>query len=339
MDYTINHHTLHFKRPASTSRGVYTTHDVWYVTLIEGNHSGKGECAPLPDLSCDSLPDYEEYLHAACRLTCQLERIPYEHLADYPSILFGLECAMRGLEESKGLLSINEGEQNFLDGKVGIPINGLIWMGTYEEMKERIEEKLSDGFRCVKLKIGAINFSDELALIRRIRQDYDAETIQLRVDANGAFQPGMDAREKLQELAQYDIHSIEQPIRQGQWQEMARLCASTPLPIALDEELIGVNKSTKKAALLDAIRPQYIILKPSLHGGLRGCEEWITLAEGRGIAWWATSALESNVGLTWIARWCASHAPTLPQGLGTGLLYTNNTQAQTIIRGDELWSL
>lgn len=326
MDYRITHRTLHFRQPAGTSRGVYTTREVWYVDF----GASPGECAPLPDLSCDALPDYEDYLHAACRLTCQLGRIPYEQLRDYPSILFGIECAWRNLH--------NDWPQNdFTEGREGIPINGLVWMGTYDEMRARLEEKLSAGFRCVKLKIGAIRFDDELALIRRIRRDYGPERVTLRVDANGAFPPGRDAEEKLAALAAYDIHSIEQPIRQGQWDAMARLCAHTPLPIALDEELIGVNRTADKRRLLDTIRPQYIILKPTLHGGLAGCDEWISLARERHIGWWATSALESNVGLAAIARWLSAYRPAIPQGLGTGALFTDNTPPQTFLRGDMLF--
>jgi len=333
MEYNIEHRILHFKQPAGTSRGVYTTRDVWHVTLSEKNRCGIGECAPLPDLSCDAypLPEYEEYLHAACRMTCQMGRIPYEMLYDYPSILFGLECAMQQLHA--------EGQCSpFEKGEIGIPINGLIWMGSYTEMLDRIEEKLQKGYRCVKVKIGAINFEDEVRLLERIRKEYGRKQIELRVDANGGFSP-QDALHKLQRLSQLDLHSIEQPIKQGQWREMAHLCRETPLPIALDEELIGVNERRKKEELLDTIRPQYIILKPSLHGGIRGCEEWIEMAEERGIGWWATSALESNIGLAAIARWCAKHNPSIPQGLGTGLLFTDNTPAQTEIRGDELWHL
>lgn len=337
MNYSIEHRVLHFKQPAGTSRGVYTTRDVWYVTLMADGVSGVGECAPLPDLSCDALPDYEEYLHAACHMTCQLGRIPTEQLRDYPSMLFGLECAWRALHEGCRADGMNVYERAFVDGKMGIPINGLVWMGTYEEMRARLEEKLRAGYRCVKLKIGAINFDDELSLIRRIRDDYDKDVVQLRVDANGAFTAGVDAESKLSQLAAFDIHSIEQPIRQGQWDEMARLCATSRLPIALDEELIGVNMPKEKARLLDTIQPQYIVLKPSLHGGLSGCDEWIRLAEQRGIGWWATSALESNIGLTAIARWCASYHPSMPQGLGTGLLFTDNTPPSTHILGDELW--
>lgn len=230
----------------------------------------------------------------------------------------------------------------FSRGEAGIPINGLIWMGHYDLMKQRIEEKISDGFRCLKLKIGAISFDDEISLLKQIRNRFPRETIELRVDANGAFLAGDDAMRKLDRLAQLDLHSIEQPIRAGQWEEMARLCRNTPLPIALDEELIPTSfdtyTTTYKEELLDAIRPQYIVLKPSLHGALSGCDEWIRLAEQRGMQWWATSALESNVGLNAIAHWVAQYRPDIPQGLGTGQIYENNIEGYPLeLRGDEMW--
>ena len=224
----------------------------------------------------------------------------------------------------------------FSKGKEGIPINGLIWMGNFDEMYHRIEEKMKAGFRCIKLKIGAIDFEKELELLAHIRQHFSPEQIELRVDANGAFSP-TDALEKLKQLSEYQLHSIEQPIRAGQWEEMAKLCEQTPFPIALDEELIGVNDRATKEALLDTIRPQYIILKPSLHGGISGSEEWIEMAAERGIGSWVTSALESNIGLNAIAQWTATLMPTLPQGLGTGLLFTDNIDYPLHIEGDCLW--
>ena len=209
-------------------------------------------------------------------------------------------------------------------------------MGNFDEMYHRIEEKMQQGFRCIKLKIGAIDFNKELELLAYIRKHFTPEQIELRVDANGAFSP-TDAYQKLKQLAEYQLHSIEQPIRAGQWKEMAELCKSTPLPIALDEELIGINDRQQKIELLETIQPQYIILKPSLHGGISGSEEWIELAEERGIGSWVTSALESNIGLNAIAQWTATLTPTLPQGLGTGLLFTDNIDYPLHIQGDCLW--
>lgn len=342
---------LHFKQPAGTSRGVYTTRKVWYLRMTktesealctdmelpscayDATQAGWGECAPLPKLSCDDVPDYEQILHQACRLTETNETIPYEFLRPYPSILFGLETAMQNLRSGGNWQLF---DSPFYRGEEGIPTNGLIWMGSFEEMYARIEEKMRAGFRCIKLKIGAIDFDRELSLLSFIRQHFTPEQVELRVDANGAFTPE-EAPAKLERLAAFQLHSIEQPIRAGQWQEMARLCASSPLPIALDEELIGINDTESKCRMLDTIRPQYIILKPSLHGSLCGAEEWIRLARERGIGSWVTSALESNIGLNAIAQWCATLHPVMPQGLGTGLLFTDNVESPLSMEGERLW--
>lgn len=323
---------LHFKQPAGTSRGIYTTRRVWYVVVSDATDYGIGECAPLPALSCDDVPDYEDILARACRELEQSGAIDREALLPYPSILFGLETALLHLHAR----SLRLFPSAFSEGKAGIPINGLIWMGNFDEMYRRIEEKMKQGFRCIKLKIGAIDFEQEMELLAHIRRHFTPEQIELRVDANGAFSP-TDAPDKLQRLSTFRLHSIEQPIRAGQWQEMAALCQSTPFPIALDEELIGINKREQKEELLDTIRPQYIILKPSLHGGISGSEEWIELAKERGIGYWITSALESNVGLNAIAQWCATLQPHLPQGLGTGMLFTDNIDFPLHIQGDCLW--
>lgn len=328
-------YTLHFKNPAGTSRGVYLTHKVWYVALTSPGNPGRygiGECAPLPALSCDDLPDYETILRKACIRLEQSGQLDTEKLRPYPSILFGLETALRHYEA--GSFSLRD--TPFSRGETGIPINGLIWMGNYKEMLSRIEEKMEAGFRCIKLKIGAIHFEEELALLKHIRSRFSAKEIELRVDANGAFSP-TDAMDKLNRLAELDLHSIEQPIRAGQWDEMAALTASTPLPIALDEELIGHNHVQEKKRLLETIRPQYIILKPSLHGGIAGATEWIQEAGAVNAGWWITSALESNIGLNAIAQWCATWNNPLPQGLGTGMLYTNNIEMPLSIRKDRLW--
>jgi o-succinylbenzoate synthase len=334
LQINIIKRVLHFKQPAGTSRGTYTDRKVWYIIITDkqtGNY-GIGECAPLPKLSCDDVPDYEDRLQEACNQLEKENKLNIDALRSYPSILFGLETALQHLQSH----SLKLWDSPFSRGQAGIPINGLIWMGTYDEMMQQIETKMKTGFRCLKLKIGAINFEDELALIKHIRNHFTAKDIELRVDANGAFSP-KDALYKLEQLAQYDLHSIEQPIRAGQWAEMATLCQSSHLPIALDEELIGCNDLHKKKELLQAIRPPYIILKPSLHGGISGSSEWIDLANELNISWWITSALESNVGLNAIAQWCATLNPTLPQGLGTGQLFTDNIDYPLYIQGDCLW--
>lgn len=338
----ISTRTFHFKEPAGTSRGVYRTRVSRFVHLTNDDLPGivgVGECAPLPELSCDDLPDYDEVLRRHCDNVCASGSIDVDSLRDVPSMCFGLETAWRQLHAG-GSTALSD--TPFARGEEGIPINGLVWMGDFDTMASRLEQKLVQGFSCVKIKIGAIDFSDEMALIRRLRDRYGSDRIELRVDANGAFSPD-EAMEKLHLLALNDIHSIEQPIMAGQWQEMARLCESSPLPIALDEELIGVNTLERKRQLLDTIRPQYIILKPSLHGGIAGCREWIALAEERGIGSWITSALESNVGLNAVAHLAAEvygPAITMPQGLGTGQLFTDNIDTIPIaIRGDKLWYL
>ena len=335
MKVAIIPKTLHFKQPAGTSRGIYTTRKVWYIVMTDTenpNHFGVGECAPLPALSCDDVPEYEDVLEETRRrLEENTERV-LENLEAYPSIRFGVETALTHYQAR----SLQFWHTPFSKGKEGIPINGLIWMGNFDEMYQRIEEKMKAGFRCIKLKIGAIDFEKELELLAHIRRHFSPEQIELRVDANGAFSPN-DALEKLKRLSEYQLHSIEQPIRAGQWEEMAKLCEYTPFPIALDEELIGINRREDKIRLLDTIRPQYIILKPSLHGGISGSEEWIELAAERGIGSWVTSALESNIGLNAIAQWTATLMPTLPQGLGTGMLFTDNIDYPLHIEGDCLW--
>lgn len=337
----LSSRTLHFIQPAGTSRGVYTTRQSYYVTLSDDNVPGIvgiGECATLPDLSCDAMPpkEYERILKGFCEDLCQSGKIDKEAMRPYPSMLFGLETAKRQLDNGGGIDLFNT---PFGRGEEGITINGLIWMGTFDEMFQRLEAKLKAGFHCVKLKIGAIDFEKELRLIQHIRQHFSRREVELRVDANGGFTPD-NAMQRLEALAKYDIHSIEQPIRQHQWKEMARLCKNSPLPIALDEELIGVNDLTEKNGLLDTIQPQYIILKPSLHGGISGTREWIKLAKERGIGSWITSALESNIGLNAIAQLTADiYGPhiTMAQGLGTGQLFSDNIPMPLEIRGEQLW--
>lgn len=326
---------LHFKQPAGTSRGTYTTRKSWYLVLTSDETPGRygiGECAPLFQLSCDDLPDYERVLTEICHQTEIIGRPDTEALRPYPSILFGLETAFKHFHTGNFALW----DTPFSRGEAGIPINGLIWMGDYKKMLEQIETKMQSGFRCIKLKIGAIHFEEEITLLKHIRTHFSAKEIELRVDANGAFSP-TDALDKLNRLAELDLHSIEQPIHAGQWEEMAQLTAQTPLPIALDEELIGCNTVLGKKKLLSAIRPQYIILKPSLHGGISGGQEWIDEAERQNIGWWITSALESNIGLNAIAQWCATFNNPLPQGLGTGALFTDNIEMPLTIRRDCLW--
>ena len=338
MRFEIEEKTLHFKQPAGTSRGVYTTRKVWLVRLSDGEREGVGECAPLPDLSCDAMDDeeYRSILNRVCEEFCQRQELDNDSWRQYPSMLFGLETAWLNMTNGDILF-----DTAFSRGEVGIPINGLVWMGSYEEMLKRMEEKLEKGFRCVKLKIGAIDFDQELDLVKRIRERFSHHEVELRLDANGAFKYE-EALYKLELLSQYAIHSIEQPIKAGQWAYMAELCRESPLPIALDEELIGVNDPEMKRHMLNIIKPRYIILKPSLHGGMLGCREWIETARDMGIGSWITSALESNIGLNAIAQFASDvygdHI-TMPQGLGTGQLFTDNIDMGLEIRGDMLFRI
>lgn len=325
-------HILDFKRPSGTSRGVMTQKETWFLILEGNGKTGIGECGILRSLSADDRPDYEEKLQWACENIHLGKEALWESLLEFPSIQFGVEMAFQSLESETPFLLF---PSDFTKGKKSIPINGLVWMGEPAFMKAQIEEKLAQGFNCIKLKIGAIDFEKELELLRFIRQNYDASTIEIRVDANGGFSLNK-ALYKLNQLSEFKLHSIEQPIQKNQHDSMSELCKMTPFPIALDEELIGVFGYAEKEALFQKIRPQYIILKPSLIGGFRGSKEWISLAEKYNIGWWITSALESNIGLNAIAQWTFLQQNPMPQGLGTGGLYTNNFDCPLEVSNGEL---
>ncbi len=320
MKATFKRYQLNFKIPSGTSRGVLRTKETWFLILHDKDRIGIGECGLFRGLSYDDVPGYEEKCEwVAANIELGIEAL-LGRLIDFPSIQFGLEQAFLSLE-SKNPFELFD--TPFLRAYVPIAINGLVWMGDVDFMHRQIEDKLEQGFTCIKLKIGAIDFDAEIALLKSIRSRYSKNRIEVRVDANGAFSPS-EALERLKVLSALDLHSIEQPIKQGQWEAMKKLCLETPLPIALDEELIGITTVTKKKELLLTVQPQYIILKPSLLGGFNGCREWIALAEQYNIGWWITSALESNIGLNAIAQWTATLNTTRPQGLGTGSLFTNN---------------
>ena len=334
----ITPRTFHFQHPAGTSRGIYTERKSWMLEMTNDDMPGRkgiGECAPLPELSCDDIPEYEKTLRAVCDRFEQEGAINYPMMRPYPSMLFGLETALLNLQSGSDILFDND----FSRGKVGITINGLVWMGDYDTMLRRIEEKLQQGFHCIKLKIGAIEFEKELDMVKRIRERFSHHEVQLRVDANGGFTFD-EALYKLELLAQYAIHSIEQPIKAKQWGYMAELCRESPLPIALDEELIGINIPEMKAHVLNIIKPAYIVLKPSLHGGMKGVREWVDIANRQGIRSWITSALESNVGLNAVAQLAADIYGTsgiMPQGLGTGQLFTDNIPMRLEVKGEKLY--
>ena len=317
---THKKYVLNFKNPSGTSRGILSTKETWFIILEGNGKTGIGETGLFRGLSIDDTPNYEVKLSWACQnINLGLEALLKECCA-FPSIQFGLEQAFLSLKSENRFELF---PSQFTKGEQSIPINGLIWMGEKAFMKNQIKEKLTAGFSCIKMKIGAIDFDAEIELLKSIRKEFSSKEIELRVDANGAFNP-KSALEKLQRLSALEIHSIEQPIKQGQVYEMAELCSKTPLPIALDEELIGVFSNEEKQQLLATIKPQYIILKPSLIGGFAGSKEWIKFAEQNKCGWWITSALESNIGLSAIAQFTHTLQSSLPQGLGTGSLFTNN---------------
>jgi o-succinylbenzoate synthase len=320
-----------FKQPSGTSRGILTEKHAWFIYLQNKDYIkiGVGECSIIPGLSPDFIDfkSYEEKVNEVCNnINFYLAHL--DELVHFPSILFGVEQAILSIQTDEKELFFDTA---FTRKEVGISINGLIWMGSPEFMSQQIEDKLKEGYRCLKLKIGAIDFQEELNILRGIRNRFSASEIELRVDANGAFSVE-DAFYKLDQLAKLDLHSIEQPIKQGQINHMAELCKKTPLPIALDEELIGIIEKETKFNLLKEIQPQYIILKPSLHGGICGSKEWIEIANKLNIPWWMTSALESNVGLNLIAQFAATYENSLPQGLGTGSLYVCNEPSRLLVQ-------
>jgi o-succinylbenzoate synthase len=331
---TYKQYILNFKRPSGTSRGVLTTKETWFLILEEEGKVGIGECGILRTLSIDDRPDYEDKLQWVCANIHLGKEVLWEALIEFPSIQFGVEMAFLSLA-SKTPFELFPSE--FTLGKKSMEINGLVWMGEEVFMKQQIEEKLAQGFRCIKLKIGAIDFEKEMELLRYIRQNFDTKTIEIRVDANGAFDSN-EALVKLNQLSEFKLHSIEQPIQKNNTDSMAELCKVTPLPIALDEELIGVFGVEKKEQLLTKIKPQYIILKPSLIGGFKGALEWISIAEKLNIKWWITSALESNIGLNAITQFTYTLQNSLPQGLGTGGLYTNNFDCPLSIKNGHIFN-
>jgi o-succinylbenzoate synthase len=323
MKAVYKKYILNFKRPSGTSRGILRTKETWFLIITVGAQKGIGECGMLRGLSYDDRPEYEKMLQWTCDHIDMGPNALWEALKEYPSIQFGVEMAFRSLYSEDPYLLFPSA---FTKGRDTVPINGLIWMGDEAFMKTQIDEKLALGFDCIKMKIGAIDIQKELALLGFIRSHFTKEVMTLRVDANGGFTP-TSAAIILKELAALGIHSIEQPIQAGQPIAMKALCAETPTPIALDEELIGIIDLEKKRALLEAVQPQFIILKPSFVGGFKGSQEWISLADELGIGWWITSALESNIGLSAIAQWTYELKAKGAQGLGTGGLYTNNIMA------------
>lgn len=333
MQASFKKYILKFRQASGTSRGILKTKETYFLIIEHESKKGIGECGLFRGLSIDDRPDYEEKLQWVCD-NIQLDQSTLlKELSEFPSIYFGVEQAFLSLE------STNPFElypSNFTNGNKSIAINGLIWMGSSDFMKQQIVEKLESGFTTIKMKIGAIDFKTELALLKGIRKEFNSNEIELRVDANGAFKTD-EALEKLKLLSDHELHSIEQPIKAGQWNEMAELCLKTPLPIALDEELIGIFDLSVKEKLIETIKPQFIILKPSLIGGFNGSKDWIKISNSHNMGWWITSALESNIGLSAIAQFTFSLQTTIPQGLGTGGLFTNNFDSPLFIDSGHLY--
>jgi o-succinylbenzoate synthase len=327
---------LIFIRPAGTSRGVLEQKQCWFIRLTDENGvTGIGEVSFIPGLSVEDPDDLEIRLDHICKLISRGEMDPGQSFPALPGVQFGLETALRDLETGGRRVLYPSA---FTDNLSGIPTNGLIWMGAKPFMISQIREKILLGFRVLKLKVGALDFREEVEVVRWIRSEFGESDLELRLDANGAWKPD-EAREKMERFARYNIHSVEQPVAPGQWEEMARICSEGPIPVALDEELIGHSDPAKKSAMLEQIKPAYIILKPGLLGGFSATSDWISLAGRTGTGWWITSALESSIGLNAIAQWTFQQNVTLPQGLGTGALYTNNIISPLRMRGEQLWLL
>jgi o-succinylbenzoate synthase len=332
IEIKIKKRVLQFKRPAGTSRGVLFDKPVWYILIRDIEKFGIGECNPLKGLSIDDIPDFGEQLQKFADIFVSKKNIDISLLDAYPAMKFGFEMALKDMEHDEDCLLF---PSEFTEGNRSILINGLVWMGDKNFMVSQVEEKIKAGFTCIKMKIGAINFNEELEILKSIRAQFTPDQVEIRVDANGAFS-SEEALDKLQQLSGFNIHSIEQPIKQGQWKEMATLCKVSPIPIALDEELIVIRDRNKRIEMLKLINPDYIILKPSLLGGFKETDQWIKMAELQGIKWWITSALESDIGLNAIAQYTFVKNNPLPQGLGTGKLYINNIPSPLSIKNGAL---
>jgi O-succinylbenzoate synthase len=333
MKATYFKYILHFKQASGTSRGILTEKETWFIILEKEGKKGIGECGILRGLSADDRPDYEEKLKWVCENIHLGEQKLWDELLEFPSIQFGIEMAFLSLKSENPFVLF---PSDFTKNAKSISINGLIWMGEKDFMKAQIEDKIAQGFSCIKLKIGTLDFDAEIDLLRFIRANFDERTIEIRVDANGAFDEN-EALYKINQITGFEIHSIEQPIKKKHTDTMSVLCKNTKIPIALDEELIGVFTQAEKENLLQKIKPQYIVLKPSFIGGFRGTSEWISIAEKLNIGWWITSALESNVGLNAIAQFTFLQNNLMPQGLGTGSLYTNNFDCPLTVSDGRLW--
>ena len=332
MKFSWIRHQLQFKTPGGTSRGVLHHKDSWLIQISKGDQYGIGECSIIEGLSPESVQDVQKILEEIPQYLKMGKDFLLNRYAKAPAFQFAIEMAFSGLNSHHPLLHF---DTQFTHHQQTIPINGLIWMGNVDTMMTQLEQKIKLGFSCIKIKVGAIDFESECKFLDHIRKRFHSSDLTLRLDANGAFQTE-DAMQKLSRLSVYNIHSIEQPIATGQWKEMAALCKTSPIPIALDEELIGITSKQDKVNLVQQIKPQYIIIKPSLVGGWKGADQWVSIAEKDSIDWWATSALESNIGLNAIAQWVSTKKFNRPQGLGTGSVFINNIDTPLYISGQNM---
>ena len=332
MEFSSIRHQLQFIAPAGTSRGVLSCKDSWLIQISNGDQHGIGECSVIEGLSPESSQDVQNMLDEIPQYLKKGKDFLLQRYSEAPAVQFAIEMAFSGLDSHHPLLHFNT---QFTHDQQTIPINGLIWMDDVKSMLTQLEQKITLGFSCIKIKVGAIDFESECKFLGHIRKRFHSSDLTLRLDANGAFQ-AEDAMQKLSRLSVYNIHSIEQPIAPGQWKEMTTLCETSPIPIALDEELIGIKSKKEKVNLIKQLNPKYIIIKPSLVGGWQGADEWVSIAEKYGVGWWATSALESNIGLNAIAQWVSTKETSMPQGLGTGGLFTNNIYVPLYLRGQNM---
>ena len=332
MEFSWIKHQLQFKTSGGTSRGVLRHKDSWLIQISKDDQYGIGECSIIEGLSPESPQIVQNILEQIPQYLNEGKEFLLQRYSKAPAVQFAIEMAFSGLDSHHPLMHF---DTQFIHQQQMIPINGLIWMGDVEAMMTQLEQKINSGFSCIKIKVGAIDFESECNFLGHIRKRFHSSDLTLRLDANGAFQPE-GAMQKLSKLSEYNIQSIEQPIAPGQWKEMATLCKTSPIPIALDEELIGIYSEQEKVNLILEIKPQYIILKPSLVGGWQGADQWVSIAENYAVNWWATSALESNIGLNAIAQWVSTKQINRPQGLGTGGLFTNNIDTPLYLRGQNM---
>lgn len=329
--WSFEKHQLVFKKPATTSRGALKSHTIYLIKRENSLHGkiGIGECSPLPGLSVDDFDLLEDKIASTINDLNKGVTIQSLNLEFWPALNFAIETA--NLAYENGICLFNS---DFTKGKKGIPVNGLVWMADPEIMLTEAIKKAEIGFACIKFKIGALDFKEECSMLEKFRKDFPNH--EIRLDANGAFSLN-EVMDRLKILSQFNIQSIEQPIQPRNWEIMAEIVASSPIPIALDEELIGVNPDKYGDLLISSIKPNYLVLKPTLLGGLAICDKWISLCSKHEIGWWATSALESNVGLNAIAQWASTYPLTLAQGFGTGMLFEENFKSDLNVKNGMMW--